>query len=854
MIKTADLNEGAAQSLSVRVGIIKKAIVPLYKLEDADKQYFEPGLNEIVRILNETIVFIRPLLEKSHTNTEKLKKIFKSKENQEILENFSKALVNAVGELNLGISSQHIFNYQNDIDLLMQQLARIEKSIEAHKSTPSTASNTDSKESFMDFFNRQNQSLEQVKHKQELLHENQSTLIDEQKKSQEQTNKILIQLETLDTNDKIAAVQLVKVLDRMDQFSEEQMQLNGAQQILFDSFNKQCKEVSDLQTSLNLLTQNTQDNAEAIQKVFETVQSGLSFQASLSKKMAVLFEQGVQTSAKITVIEKQQDALHRELDHNTTVTENTLRETKNISIKQQELKTHLTHVSTQNQDVIKATQQIRSSQDRIKEAQAFIKQQGQETIQEIREIKGKQKSESDAARQRHEEIISGVQSTESTLRALTHTSKEQFEEVKSALSTFALLLQKIPSSNPTQSIAEINAKYKITLEDFSLGNKLCETELSATHFCKLKNKTTIVTLYKNLNFDQLNEAQRILLHKEIFEDAVAAFRGIYIDEKNHDLYLFVENCEKGTLRNFLDNEKDITLIGKIKIAKAIATGLQALHSSKVIHRNLSSDAILINAEGKAKLTDFLFAKTEDDNFATVANLQSSQKYHRYKAPEVITGSRASTKADVYSFACVLWEILTGKEFYAEKTIGQINNMVFNEKLPENIDGIDRRLATLIQQCWARKPEDRPDMDSLVKALDVLISAEETYLSYCNEENPHLKQELLKSAAKLDHPNANLTLGTQHYQKNDFKTALLYFEKANNAQAKYNLAIMHQKAQGTQQDTKQAFICAQEAYDLLLKERQPEDPKLLQELKHRITRTEQMINTLSKFLPQTLQQN
>jgi serine/threonine protein kinase len=75
------------------------------------------------------------------------------------------------------------------------------------------------------------------------------------------------------------------------------------------------------------------------------------------------------------------------------------------------------------------------------------------------------------------------------------------------------------------------------------------------------------------------------------------------------------------------------------------------------------------------------------------------------------------KADVYSFALVCYEILTGKEpFEGEKMSDLYKRVVLEHARPELPKTCPRRLVSLIRRCWDRDPLSRPDFPEICKEL------------------------------------------------------------------------------------------------------------------------------------------
>ncbi|KAF7141248.1 hypothetical protein RHSIM_Rhsim06G0105900 [Rhododendron simsii] len=101
---------------------------------------------------------------------------------------------------------------------------------------------------------------------------------------------------------------------------------------------------------------------------------------------------------------------------------------------------------------------------------------------------------------------------------------------------------------------------------------------------------------------------------------------------------------------------------RVQIAHGTARGLAYLHSGcqqKIIHCDIKPENILLRDHFKAKISDFglskLLSSEQSGLFTTMRGTRG------YLAPEWLTGSAISDKADVYSFGMVLLEILSGRK-------------------------------------------------------------------------------------------------------------------------------------------------------------------------------------------------
>jgi serine/threonine protein kinase/Tol biopolymer transport system component len=118
------------------------------------------------------------------------------------------------------------------------------------------------------------------------------------------------------------------------------------------------------------------------------------------------------------------------------------------------------------------------------------------------------------------------------------------------------------------------------------------------------------------------------------------------------------------------------------IARAIAEGLEAAHERGVIHRDLKPANIKLTPDGKVKLLDFGLAKAleaETDGAAASGSLSPTMTSDRtvagvllgtaaYMSPEQARGRPLDRRTDIWSFGCVLYEMLSGRQAFAGETI------------------------------------------------------------------------------------------------------------------------------------------------------------------------------------------
>lgn len=192
------------------------------------------------------------------------------------------------------------------------------------------------------------------------------------------------------------------------------------------------------------------------------------------------------------------------------------------------------------------------------------------------------------------------------------------------------------------------------------------------------------------------------------------------------LCLLIEYCAGGDLFTYLHKRKNlfITWEQKLIILKEITKGMLYLHSNSFIHRDLKSlNVLLYNEVNKdsdklvIKITDFgLTREFKDGDFMT-GQLGTCH----WMAPEVLSSSAYSTKADVYSFGIVMFEVITRETPYKGKSHEEIRTQILHNGLRPDLDLVPpqcpQTLKSLMKLCWDGSCEKRPGFNDVLDILE-----------------------------------------------------------------------------------------------------------------------------------------
>jgi len=126
------------------------------------------------------------------------------------------------------------------------------------------------------------------------------------------------------------------------------------------------------------------------------------------------------------------------------------------------------------------------------------------------------------------------------------------------------------------------------------------------------------------------------------------------------LYYVAQYVSGGSLRNRLRTEGPLPVRDALRIAEEVGAGLDFAHRSGIVHRDVKPENILF-ADGHAVLTDFGIARASSvrTDFRTDEGIVVGTP--EYMSPEQASGEVDLTSAsDIYSLACVVYEMLTGQ--------------------------------------------------------------------------------------------------------------------------------------------------------------------------------------------------
>jgi serine/threonine-protein kinase len=177
------------------------------------------------------------------------------------------------------------------------------------------------------------------------------------------------------------------------------------------------------------------------------------------------------------------------------------------------------------------------------------------------------------------------------------------------------------------------------------------------------------------------------------------------------LYYVMPYVEGESLREKMAREKQLSVEEALKIATEVADALGSAHKRGVVHRDIKPENILLG-EGHALVADFgvaLAVRAASGDRLTATGLSVGTP--AYMSPEQVSGEEEiDGRADVYSLACVLYEMLVGEPVFT----GPNSQIVLARHLAAPVPsvataraGVPRPVAAAIEKALGKAPADRP---------------------------------------------------------------------------------------------------------------------------------------------------
>ena len=189
-----------------------------------------------------------------------------------------------------------------------------------------------------------------------------------------------------------------------------------------------------------------------------------------------------------------------------------------------------------------------------------------------------------------------------------------------------------------------------------------------------------------------------------------------IGEAEGHTFLTMEYIDGEDLRSLLRRIGQLPHAKALDIARQLCAGLQAAHDLGVLHRDLKPSNVMLDARGRARITDFGIAAVAGEGPSS-ENLAGTPAY---MAPEQLDG-RATARSDVYALGLVMLELFTGERAFQVASLDDLRRLHESSAVtrPSTLvaaAALEPRVGRAILACLESDPELRPRSGRAVMAL------------------------------------------------------------------------------------------------------------------------------------------
>jgi eukaryotic-like serine/threonine-protein kinase len=215
-------------------------------------------------------------------------------------------------------------------------------------------------------------------------------------------------------------------------------------------------------------------------------------------------------------------------------------------------------------------------------------------------------------------------------------------------------------------------------------------------------------------------------------------------------YIVFEYIDGRTLKRRIQEEGPLPVDEAVAYAIEIGRGLTAAHARKLVHRDVKPQNVLIDPDGRAKVTDFGIARSLEAKGLTATGRVVGTT--DYVSPEQAMGEDVDERSDVYSLGVVLYEMLTGEvPFQAETQVGVAMKHV-NEPMPDvqaKRPEISASVGAVVDRATTKDPRDRyTTVAEMVRDLEQTLEVEAARRGGTSGEATSVLDSVPKSRRRL----------------------------------------------------------------------------------------------------------
>ncbi|KAK1236157.1 Rho guanine nucleotide exchange factor [Marasmius sp. AFHP31] len=239
----------------------------------------------------------------------------------------------------------------------------------------------------------------------------------------------------------------------------------------------------------------------------------------------------------------------------------------------------------------------------------------------------------------------------------------------------------------------------------------------------------MVKIYQESDLHKLlkDYIQEAIIWQQLRHPNLLPFMWIYyLDGDRKQLCLVSPWMSRGNLVKYLKDTPRERVNHEL-LAYDVASGLSHLHDMNVVHGDLKGANILVTPEERACITDFGLSRVADPHSFCLSGASTSGRIEgtmRWLAPELLGPPyTTSTSSDLYAYACVCYEIFTGRiPFHGVPEVAVIAALMIEKRLPaltEELRGLTGTMTQIMKSCWNHEASLRPTAREVLSRIGSL---------------------------------------------------------------------------------------------------------------------------------------
>jgi hypothetical protein len=181
-------------------------------------------------------------------------------------------------------------------------------------------------------------------------------------------------------------------------------------------------------------------------------------------------------------------------------------------------------------------------------------------------------------------------------------------------------------------------------------------------------------------------------------------------------WMAVEYVDGPTLSQLIDSGGPLTLPSMVRLTSGMSQALLDIHGAGLVHRDLKPSNVMLGPEG-AMLIDFGIAQATDGSMLTATGLVTGSP--GFMSPEQAQAEQVTEASDIFALGAVLFFAATGYRPFGEGSLISVTYRVVHAE-PDYKDIRDDGLRTLIADCLAKEPEDRPTPQEILDRCPAIL--------------------------------------------------------------------------------------------------------------------------------------